>query len=175
MNIAHRPSTWIPLLLGCITLSLSSLCHSASCSGDALIDVSLPGGAAWELCWELRAEEGIVIKEVNSREKPLALYIYSKNRRNIDKILSNTRAGGSCINHNAAHFFNTHLPFGGSNNSGIGKSHGIFGFQEFSNMRSVLKQHTKGAMETLFPSCVIFILSVLEKSLVLTTLFSSTI
>lgn len=80
------------------------------------------------------------IRMINSKEKPLALYIYSKSQANIDRIINNTRAGGTCINHNAVHFFNHSLPFGGSNNSGIGKGHGFFGFEAFSNPRGVLKQ-----------------------------------
>lgn len=77
---------------------------------------------------------------INSKEKPLALYIYSRSRANTDRIIANTRAGGTCINHSMVHFFNGHLPFGGSNNSGIGKGHGFFGFEAFSNARGVLKQ-----------------------------------
>ena len=92
-----------------------------------------------------------VINMVNSKEKPLALYIYSKSRKNINHVLSNTRAGGSCINHSAVHFFNGNLPFGGSNNSGLGKAHGFFGFQAFSNQRGVLKQHIPNALEQLLP------------------------
>jgi len=92
-----------------------------------------------------------VIKEINSREKPLALYVYSKNRKNIKHILGNTRAGGSCVNHNAAHFFNTNLPFGGSNNSGIGKAHGKAGFEAFSDARGVFKQHIPNALDLLTP------------------------
>jgi aldehyde dehydrogenase (NAD+) len=80
------------------------------------------------------------IEVINSREKPLALYIYSKNRNNINRVIRSTRAGGTCINHNAVHFFNNNLPFGGSNHSGIGKGHGFFGFQAFSNPRGVLEQ-----------------------------------
>ena len=91
------------------------------------------------------------IAQINEREKPLALYIYSKSNKNINHILSNTRAGGGCINHSAVHFFNTNLPFGGSNNSGIGKSHGIDGFQAFSNARGILKQHIPNALELLLP------------------------
>lgn len=91
------------------------------------------------------------IAQINGREKPLALYIYSKSNKNINHILSNTRAGGGCINHSAVHFFNTNLPFGGSNNSGIGKSHGIDGFQAFSNARGILKQHIPNALELLLP------------------------
>ena len=80
------------------------------------------------------------IAAINSREKPLALYIYSRSKANTDRIIQNTRAGGTCINHSAVHFFNNNLPFGGSNNSGIGKGHGFFGFEAFSNPRGVLKQ-----------------------------------
>jgi aldehyde dehydrogenase (NAD+) len=80
------------------------------------------------------------IAVINSKEKPLALYIYSKSKANIHRIMQNTRAGGTCINHSAVHFFNNNLPFGGANNSGIGKGHGFFGFRAFSNERGVLKQ-----------------------------------
>jgi aldehyde dehydrogenase (NAD+) len=66
------------------------------------------------------------IEMINSKEKPLALYIYSKNQGNIDRIMQNTRAGGTCINHSVMHFFQNNLPFGGSNT--------------FSNPRGVFKQ-----------------------------------
>jgi aldehyde dehydrogenase (NAD+) len=77
---------------------------------------------------------------VNSSEKPLALYVFSQNKENTEKILTNTSAGGSCINDCLLHIGHPNLPFGGVNNSGIGKSHGYFGFLEFSNVRAVLKQ-----------------------------------
>ena len=81
-----------------------------------------------------------VIKHIQDNEKPLAMYVFSHDKKNIKQLMSQTRAGGSVINHNTLHFFNQDLPFGGSNNSGIGKGHGIFGFKEFSNARGVLKQ-----------------------------------
>ncbi|MFD2822253.1 aldehyde dehydrogenase family protein [Lacinutrix iliipiscaria] len=92
-----------------------------------------------------------VINYINTKEKPLALYIYSKNKRTINYILNNTRAGGTCINTNALQVSNHYLPFGGSNNSGIGKTHGFFGFQDFSNQRAVLKRHSVGPLNLLFP------------------------
>ena len=92
-----------------------------------------------------------VINYINSGEKPLALYVYSKSKKNSNYIIKNTRAGSTAINNNVIQYSNHNLPFGGSNNSGIGKAHGIFGFQEFSNMRSVMKQHTKSSVEMLFP------------------------
>jgi len=80
------------------------------------------------------------IDYINSKEKPLALYIFSRNQKNINRILQDTRAGGTSINQTVMHFTNNSLPFGGDNNSGIGKSHGWFGFEAFSNARSILRQ-----------------------------------
>jgi len=91
------------------------------------------------------------IDYINSKERPLALYIYSKNKANINKVLNHTKAGGTCINTNVIHYSNHNLPFGGVNNSGIGKSHGFYGFKAFSNQRAVVKQHTYGINEILFP------------------------
>ncbi len=91
------------------------------------------------------------LKIINDKEKPLALYIYSSSNKNIDYIMKNTRAGGSCINNNDIHFFNTNFPFGGSNNSGIGIAHGFYGFQEFSNARGVYRQHLPSVLELLVP------------------------
>lgn len=91
------------------------------------------------------------VNHINAKDKPLALYIFSKNKKHVDFILNRTRAGTTAINHNLVQFLNHNLPFGGSNTSGIGKTHGFFGFQEFSNQRSVLKQHTFGAVDLLYP------------------------
>ena len=88
---------------------------------------------------------------INAKERPLALYIYSKSKVNTNKVIQNTRAGGTCINNNIIHYANHNLPFGGTNNSGIGKSHGFYGFEAFSNKRAVVKQHTFGLTELLFP------------------------
>lgn len=80
------------------------------------------------------------IDMVNSKEKPLALYMFSNSRRNIRQILNHTQAGTTCINNSLLQFNNHYLPFGGDNNSGIGKSHGWYGFEAFSNARAVYKQ-----------------------------------
>jgi len=80
-----------------------------------------------------------VIARINADPKPLALYIWSKNEANIDKLLKQTSAGGTCINHTVVHFLHGNLPFGGVNNSGIGRAHGHYGFQDFSHARSVVR------------------------------------
>ncbi|MBT5921657.1 MAG: aldehyde dehydrogenase family protein [Flavobacteriaceae bacterium] len=92
-----------------------------------------------------------VIDYINAGEKPLALYLFSKKPSIIKQVLRNTRAGSTAINHSVVQYSNHHLPFGGSNNSGIGKAHGYYGFQEFSNQRSVVKQFSFSAVEILMP------------------------
>lgn len=91
-----------------------------------------------------------MIDYVNSKEKPLALYIHSKNTQNIDYFLNNTTAGDTVINDLMLQFSNVEMPFGGVNNSGIGKSNGFFGFQEFSNLRGV-SQRQFGTMKFIYP------------------------
>ncbi|AXE18362.1 aldehyde dehydrogenase family protein [Runella rosea] len=91
-----------------------------------------------------------VIAYVNGKEKPLALYIHSTDSKNIDYFLNNTTAGDTVINDVMIQFGNAELPFGGVNNSGIGKSNGYFGFQEFSNLRGVSKRQF-GTMKFLYP------------------------
>ena len=86
-----------------------------------------------------------VIDVVNSKPKPLALYIYSTDKRNIDKVLCETSAGDTCVNQTMMHFLHHNLPFGGVNNSGIGKSGGVWGFNAFTHERSVLNHKFSSA------------------------------
>jgi aldehyde dehydrogenase (NAD+) len=85
-----------------------------------------------------RLDDAIAV--VNDRPKPLALYLYSTDRRSIERVLAETSAGDTVINHNLLHYLHLNLPFGGVNHSGIGKSHGYWGFQAFSHQRSVLRE-----------------------------------
>jgi aldehyde dehydrogenase (NAD+) len=94
-------------------------------------------------------EEAIQI--VNSRQKPLALYIFSRDDALIERILQRTSSGGVCINEVAVQFGNVELPFGGANHSGTGNSHGFFGFKAFSHERAVLKQPRFGAITFFYP------------------------
>lgn len=88
---------------------------------------------------------------INHGEKPLALYLFSKNRALTKKVLANTFAGTTCINEVVVHFMHNNIPFGGVNNSGLGKSHGYYGFLAFSNERPVLKHNSMSALKLLFP------------------------
>lgn len=83
-----------------------------------------------------------VIDIINDKEKPLALYIFSKSERNIEKVRKETSAGMMAINDTVLQFAHPNLPIGGVNNSGIGKAHGYTGFIAFSNEKAILKQRT---------------------------------
>ena len=83
-----------------------------------------------------------VIKEVNNREKPLALYYFSNNNEKVDKVLKYTTSGGMVINDTLMHVSTTYLPFGGVGNSGMGKYHGKDSFYTFSNAKAVVNRGT---------------------------------
>lgn len=88
---------------------------------------------------------------INSKPRPLALYTFSARKSAIRSLSENTRAGTAFINHNVLHFSNNHLPFGGINNSGIGKAHGYHGFMAFTNERATMRQYTPSSVELLTP------------------------
>ena len=86
-------------------------------------------------------ERAEAIEVIERRTKPLALYIYAKERGAIDWFLAHTTAGSTVVNHNLIQSgTNPRLPFGGVNHSGIGRIGGEEGFKEMSNPRSVVEQ-----------------------------------
>lgn len=79
---------------------------------------------------------------IETKEKPLAIYIFSGSEENIRFFIRHSSAGTTGINEIMLQFFHSELPFGGANFSGIGKAHGHAGFLAFSNQRSILRQKT---------------------------------
>ena len=92
-----------------------------------------------------------VFDYVQSNGKPLALYIFSKDRKFIQSILQNTSSGGVVVNHVVLHLANSKLPFGGVGSSGHGSYHGFFGFKTFSHERAVLVQGRFTLTKLYFP------------------------
>ena len=81
-----------------------------------------------------------VVREIGTRPKPLGLYIFATDRAEIDWYLNHTTSGSSVVNHNLIQSgTNPHLPFGGSNASGIGRLGGRFSFLDCSNQRAVVE------------------------------------
>ena len=78
-----------------------------------------------------------VINDINSREKPLALYYFGEDQRQLETLLSNTTSGGVSINDCLIHAAVHDAPFGGVGASGMGHYHGREGFLTFSHQRTV--------------------------------------
>jgi aldehyde dehydrogenase (NAD+) len=81
-----------------------------------------------------------VIQYINGQPKALSLYLFSNDKRIQKRYRQETTSGTACVNDVVVQFQQPHLPFGGVNESGIGKSHGHFGFLAFSNEKAWLKQ-----------------------------------
>lgn len=77
---------------------------------------------------------------IRSRPEPLALYIFSENKMNQEKVLNSCSFGGGCINDTVIHLASSHMSFGGVGESGMGSYHGRKSFDTFTHYRSVLKQ-----------------------------------
>jgi aldehyde dehydrogenase (NAD+) len=97
----------------------------------------------------LSCEEAV--RFVNARPRPLALYVFGKNESATEAFLNEIGAGGSVVNDVVVHFGSPYLPFGGFNHSGIGKSHGFFGFKAFSHERAILRQPKRSLARLLYP------------------------
>lgn len=83
-----------------------------------------------------------VIKIVNSKDKPLALYYFSEDKNKIKKVLNTTSSGGVTINDTLVHVSSSYLPFGGVGKSGMGEYHGKYSFDLFSNKKGVMNRKT---------------------------------
>lgn len=89
---------------------------------------------------------------INRKEHPLALYLFSSCQQKIRDIVGQTKAGTTSINTTIVQFNHPELPFGGIGGSGMGKGHGKYGFDEFSNLRSFVQQRFKwNALELIHP------------------------
>ncbi|ENN71300.1 hypothetical protein YQE_12225, partial [Dendroctonus ponderosae] len=84
---------------------------------------------------------------INSREKPLALYVFTKNKRVQNMFLTKTSSGGVSINDTISHISTENLPFGGVGLSGMGNYHGKFGFDTFTHKKGVLLKDLGGISE----------------------------
>lgn len=83
-----------------------------------------------------------VLRVVNSKDKPLALYYFSEDKNKVEKVLNSTSSGGVTINDTLVHVSSSYLPFGGVGNSGMGEYHGKYSFDLFSNKKGVMNRKT---------------------------------
>ncbi len=88
---------------------------------------------------------------VQSRPKPLALYIFGKSQRDIKRVLYETTSGSTCVNHCILQIENLSMPFGGVGMSGTGNYHGFYGFKTFSHERNHMYQGNIDTIAGLYP------------------------
>ncbi len=100
----------------------------------------------------IRAFEDLdeVIRHINSLDKPLALYHFSKSKKHQKRIAIETSSGSLVVNDAVSQHSHPNLPFGGVGASGTGKSHGYQGFLEFSHQKAVMKQRVGYTMPQIF-------------------------
>lgn len=79
-----------------------------------------------------------VLGIIKHKPKPLACYIFSRNKDFQRKVISTLSFGGGCINDTVIHVLNEHLPFGGVGSSGMGNYHGKYSFDTFTHEKSLL-------------------------------------
>jgi aldehyde dehydrogenase (NAD+) len=86
-----------------------------------------------------------VIAYLNTKEKPLALYLFSTSKRKQRKMMMKTSSGAFLINDVILHIANKHLPFGGVGASGMGRYHGKESLRAFSNLKATM--HTTARID----------------------------
>ena len=91
------------------------------------------------------------VNYVNSKDRPLGLYLFSKDKNKEKKVLDNTTSGGGTLNDVIWHIGQEELPFGGVGPSGTGSYHGHDGFKEFSHAKAVYKQFSADLMAQMMP------------------------
>lgn len=97
------------------------------------------------------ADYDATLQKIIAGEKPLAAYLFTKNKDEKDKLLKLVSFGGGCINDTLMQITSEYLPFGGIGNSGIGSYHGEFGFTTFSHQKSVVEKTSWGEPDWKYP------------------------
>ncbi len=106
---------------------------------DAVMAEEIFGPILPILTYENREE---VITFISSRQKPLALYLFTEDKNAVNEITSRIRYGGGCINDTIIHLATSEMPFGGVGESGMGAYHGKFGFDTFSHLKAIVDKKT---------------------------------
>lgn len=92
-----------------------------------------------------------VLEIIQSKSKPLSLYLFSEDENMTHRVLEELSFGGGAINDTLMHLANPNLPFGGIGSSGIGQYHGKYSFDTFSHMKSYTFKSTRLESSLFFP------------------------
>lgn len=94
---------------------------------------------------------GQAIHFIQTREKPLACYLFSTDKKRQNELIRRVSFGGGCINHTLIHLSTSKIPFGGVGSSGMGQYHGRYSFDTFTHKKSIFYSHPKLGVDFLFP------------------------
>lgn len=83
-----------------------------------------------------------MIEQIKKKEKPLALYLFSEDKKHIHRVTKEVAYGGGCINDVVIHLATSEMGFGGVGESGMGAYHGKVGFETFSHRKSIVDKKT---------------------------------
>lgn len=92
-----------------------------------------------------------VLALINARPRPLAIYLFTKNRAVQQRVVQETCSGGLCINDTLSHMLPDCLPFGGVGDSGMGAYHGDNSFHSFSHMKSIFNNSSPLELRVKYP------------------------
>ena len=92
-----------------------------------------------------------VLEYIHHRDRPLALYLFSDDKKTQEKVIRKTRSGGVCLNDTALHVGQHDMPFGGVGESGMGQYHGVEGFLTMSKLRPIFKQARYPSLSLMYP------------------------
>ncbi|PKL77193.1 MAG: aldehyde dehydrogenase family protein [Candidatus Melainabacteria bacterium HGW-Melainabacteria-1] len=92
-----------------------------------------------------------VIEQIQSRPRPLALYLFSENKAHQQLVTNRLSFGGGCINDTMIHLATPYLPFGGVGTSGMGGYHGRFSFEAFSHRKALMSRPLKLDLPLRYP------------------------
>lgn len=127
-----------PTILDCVT------------PGDAVMQEEIFGPVLPVIAYD-SIDEALAF--VNSREHPLALYLFSENRALQKRVLASVPFGGGCINDTIVHLATSRMGFGGVGGSGMGSYHGKYSFELFSHRKSILEQSGRIDLPLRYPPC----------------------
>ncbi|MBR2353438.1 MAG: aldehyde dehydrogenase [Clostridia bacterium] len=107
--------------------------------GDAVMGEEIFGPIMPILTFE---DFDAVVDELKTKDKPLALYLFTSNKKHIKRVTAELSYGGGCINDVIIHLATSEMGFGGVGESGMGSYHGKDGFDAFTHYKSIVDKKT---------------------------------
>lgn len=136
---ANKDKTVSDFLADPDTLQIAPTVMTGVSWEDAVMQEEIFGPVLPVLCFDNLSEAAA---KINSMDSPLALYLFSSDKKNIRFITERVQFGGGCINDTLIHLATSSMGFGGVGESGMGAYHGKRGFDAFTHEKSMVDKKT---------------------------------